>query len=100
MRKGSLLTARNNMKTLTRPVTFLKNPHSAAYQQQSQPPKYAAQPIQHHACARMDGDGAVRLNEELEEDEKQIHRDRQTHARQAPARYRGINFDTNFGVCK
>ena len=88
------------MKTLTSPVTFFKNPHSAAHQQQSHPPKYAAQPIQHHACARMGGDAAVRLNEELEEDEKQIHRDRQTHARQAPARYRDSNFDTNFGVGK
>ena len=95
MRRGSMVTARNDTRTLTRHVTFFKKLQNADYQQQAKAPDYAAQTTQQNAWVYPSGETAQLAEEVLEGEEEQTQRERPARTRQAPARYRDCNFHTN-----
>ena len=89
-RKGSLVTARNATRTITRHVTFFKKLQRLEENTSTCKEDYTTQPLSDDTDER---EGNVIPPNEVED---RVPIERPVRIRQAPARYRDENFQTEF----
>ena len=89
-RKGSLVTARNATRTITRYITFFKKLQSWDESTSTCEEDYTTQPLSSDTDER---DGNIIPPNEVE---GRVPIERPVRIRQAPARYRDENFQTEF----